>query len=155
MNGSFQSQLEEITKMSEGAGNTVLHTVCEYLKSHNTGYNWVGIYIIQGDKLKLNTFVGKPTEHTLIPITEGLCGQAIVRGAIVNEPDVKLNSSYLACSIETSSELVVPVWHNEKLLGEIDIDSDIKQAFTREDEVFVETVGKIISKHFLCDMNEQ
>ncbi len=143
---SFGKQIEEISAMASKDGDGLLHEICSYLKSKNSKYNWVGIYIIDGTNLRLETFVGRPTEHTLIPIGEGLCGQAIAKKEIVNEPDVSANTEYLSCSIETKSELVVPIWHKDQLVGEVDIDSDMPRAFTEEDESFLKSVGHIISK---------
>lgn len=142
----FSKQIEEISAITSRGDGTSLHEVCSYLKSTNPRYNWVGIYIIDGQNLRLETFVGRPTEHTLIPIGEGLCGMAIEKKEIINESDVSANTEYLSCSIETKSELVVPIWHKDQLVGEIDIDSDTPGAFTGEDESFLTGVANLVSK---------
>ena len=71
--------------------------------------------------------------------------KAIVQNRIVNEPDVNSNSQYLACSLETRSEVVVPVRYKGIPVGEIDIDSDTKGAFTKDDEEFLSTLSELIA----------
>lgn len=120
--------------------------VCNELMKINADYNWVGIYVVQGEKLVLDTFAGEKTEHEEITLGDGLCSQAIVTNAIVNEPDVKGNSEYLACFPTTRSELVVPVREGEVPIGELDLDSDKDSAFSREDESFLSIVADMISE---------
>lgn len=119
--------------------------VCNELMNVNSDYNWVGIYVVQGQKLVLEAFAGEKTEHEQISIGDGLCSQAIVTNAIVNEPDVKGNSKYLACFPSTKSELVVPIRDGSIPIGELDLDSDRSSAFKEEDEDFLGKVAELIS----------
>jgi len=146
MGQSFERQIMGVSQLVGKGDTSILQDVCTYLKLQNPRYNWVGIYIIDGSNLRLETFVGKPTEHILIPIGNGLCGKAISKKEVINEPDVGANSEYLACSLETKSELVVPIWYNEEPVGEIDIDSDMSAAFNRDDELFIEHICHLISE---------
>ena len=146
MEDNFTFQLNQIRSMDKSDPHEFLKLVCDYPKEKNEKYNWVGIYILEENELRLETFVGRPTEHIQIPIGEGLCGQAIVKGSVINESDVKSNTEYLACSIETNSELVVPISFENKLTGEIDIDSDFKSAFSEDDENFLLYVAQIVSE---------
>lgn len=120
--------------------------VCSELMNVNPDYNWVGIYVLRDGKLVLDAFRGEKTEHNIISLGEGLCSQAIITNAIVNVPDVKGNSKYLACFPSTESELVVPVRWEGKPIGEIDIDSDRKGAFSEDDEKFLGTVADLMGK---------
>lgn len=129
-----------------GDRNELFFFVCNELMKVNRDYNWVGIYVVQGEKLILDTFAGEKTEHEEITLGDGLCSQAIVTNAIVNEPDVKGNSEYLACFPSTRSELVVPIRSGTVPIGELDLDSDRDSAFSREDEDFLSTVAEVISE---------
>jgi L-methionine (R)-S-oxide reductase len=122
--------------------------ICSQLARFNSAYNWVGIYVLENNKLVLDAFVGKKTEHEQITLGDGLCSLAIVRNEIVNEADVHSNKKYLACFPETKSELVVPIRAGKMPVGEIDIDSDTKGAFKREDEKFIQNVADFIGRHF-------
>ena len=129
--------------VSHGPG--YLQKLCEDLKAYNGKDNWVGVYIVAGDKLVLHSYAGDRTEHEQISIGDGLCSQAIVQNAIVNEADVHSNPTYLACFINTKSELVVPVRHGGKPVGEIDIDSDTRSAFHGEDERFISEIAELVA----------
>ncbi len=116
-------------------------------------YNWVGFYMLNkaGDTLHLGPFEGAMTPHTAIPLNQGICGAAASSGYTVVVDDVNSDPRYLACSIETKSEIVVPVFARGKVVGELDIDSHFKAAFTPEDralcEECAEVVGMFIEKH--------
>ena len=79
--------------------------------------------------LVLGPVRGAPTEHVWIPVTEGICGVAIAHGNTVFVDDVASDRRYLACSLETGSEIVVQIRVNDGMAGEIDIDSPWRRAF--------------------------
>ncbi len=137
--------LKELNSKVSGDRKELFSFVCAELMSLNSHYNWVGIYVVNGNKLVLDTFSGEKTEHEEIRLGDGLCSQAIVTNAIVNEPDVKGNTDYLACFPSTKSELVVPIRDGEKPIGELDLDSDTASAFSKDDEEFLTRVAEIIS----------
>jgi L-methionine (R)-S-oxide reductase len=118
-------------------------------------YNWVGFYMLekenQQDILVLGPFRGTMTPHTRIPLHQGICGAAASTGKTVVVDDVSADSRYLACSLETKSEIVVPVFVNKKVVGELDIDSHFLAAFAPEDRQLCEhaaaLVGAWIEKH--------
>src|SRR5690242_11219841 len=86
-------------------------------------YNWVGFYMLDsGDEnvLVLGPYRGAPTEHVRIPVTEGICGAAVAQSETVIVDDVAADPRFLACSIDTRSEIVVPIRVGEKIVGEID-----------------------------------
>jgi L-methionine (R)-S-oxide reductase len=94
-------------------------------------YNWVGFYIIdEKDKnmLELGPFKGSMTPHTRIPLNQGICGAAASTGKTVVVDDVNADSRYLACSTETKSEIVVPIFVRGEVQGELDIDIRIPGA---------------------------
>lgn len=110
-------------------------------------YNWVGIYVVDPGGTTLTLFdyyIGRPTTHTRIPVSEGICGAAVRENQTLIVDDVKSDPRYLSCSIETQSEIVVPIRRGSKVIAEIDIDSDEKRAFDVEDSSFLERVAFLI-----------
>ncbi len=94
------------------------------LKENFSSYNWVGIYDLKPDDvLVLGPFLGKPSPHTRIKVGSGICGAAVESEETLIVDDVNADPRYLACSIETKSEIVVPIFKDGKVVGEIDIDS--------------------------------
>lgn len=114
-----------------------LAQVVALLKGARPHYTWFGIYLLEGDTLVLGPYCGRPTEHVRIPIGSGICGLAARTRQTVNVADVNADARYLACSLETRSELVVPIMDGEACLGEIDLDSDMTAAFTADDEALL------------------
>lgn len=126
----------------------VLRYAVQILKQERPHYNWVGIYLIDGDMLVLHNYIGKPTEHTHIPIGRGVCGVAVAENANQIIADVTRLDNYLACSVETRAEIVVLIRRGLEILGQIDIDSDLENAFTREDEALLSRVADLIATRF-------
>jgi L-methionine (R)-S-oxide reductase len=119
-----------------------LSAAVQYLSTVSPRFNWVGIYVLRGDTLELGPFVGAPTEHTQIKIGVGVCGTAVARNEDMNVPDVTATENYLACSLETQSELVVLIRHPDgRILGQIDIDSHTRDAFGPNEEQIVKQVA--------------
>ena len=116
------------------------------LQRERPHYNWVGIYLLEDGELVLGPFVGKPTPHTRIPLNQGICGAAASTGKTVIVDDVNADPRYLACSLETRSEIVVPIVRDGRVLGEIDIDSDRHSAFTAVDQEILERVAAILAE---------
>lgn len=110
-------------------------------------FNWVGIYLLEGDRLVLGPYIGEPTEHTVISVGHGVCGTAISENADQNVPDVSKRANYLACSLKTRSELVVLIRNAEgKIFGQIDIDSHFPNAFGPDEESKVRAVANEVAK---------
>jgi L-methionine (R)-S-oxide reductase len=126
----------------------VLRYAVQVLKQERDHYNWVGIYLVEGDTLVLHNYIGKPTEHTRIPIGRGVCGLAVAEGANQIVGDVTRLDNYLACSIETKAEIVVLIRRNTEILGQIDIDSDLENAFTTDDEALLSRVADLAARRF-------
>jgi L-methionine (R)-S-oxide reductase len=115
-------------------------------------YNWVGFYMIERgrghgeDMLVLGHFVGAMTPHTRIKLNQGICGAAASSGKTVVVDDVQADARYLACSTETKSEIVVPVFVQGTVVGELDIDSHFPAAFDAEDRALVEHCAALVGK---------
>ncbi len=117
----------------------------DLLQRERPHYNWVGVYLLENGELVLGPFVGKSTPHTRIALNKGICGAAASTGKTIIVDDVNLDARYLACSLETRSEIVVPIIRDGRVLGEIDIDSDTPAAFTADDRRLLEAVAKIVA----------
>jgi len=126
----------------------VLYSVVDFLYENFNHYNWVGIYLVKGSDLVLGPWRGKQaTEHTRIPIGKGICGSAASSGKTEIVDDVNADKRYLSCFASTKSEIVVPIKKDEKVLGEIDIDSNKKNAFSKKDKIFLENLADMLSEH--------
>ena len=122
--------------------------VVVFLVNNFNHYSWLGIYLVEGNDLVLGPWRGpNATEHTRIPIGQGICGSAAASGKTEVISDVNADSRYLSCFVSTKSEIVVPIKKDTKVIGEIDIDSDVKDAFTEDDKIFLEKIADMLSKH--------
>jgi GAF domain-containing protein len=145
---NYKKALFEIEKIISESKN-VLENVVEFLYKNFDYYSWVGIYIVEGNNLILGPWKGPhATEHTKIPIGTGICGSAAATGKTEIIADVNADDRYLSCFVSTKSEIVVPIKKDGKIVGEIDIDSDKKAAFTNDDSVFLEKIAEKISTFF-------
>jgi L-methionine (R)-S-oxide reductase len=108
-------------------------------------YTWTGIYLLHGNELVLGPYVGKPSPHVRIPLGRGICGAAASEKATIVVDDVNADPRYLACSIETKSEIVVPIMDGGNVLGEIDSDSDRPAAFGADDRALLEAVAVLLA----------
>jgi GAF domain-containing protein len=133
----------------------VLREIVAILHEEVDAYNWVGIYLVEEDELVLHNFLGRPTPHQRIPLGEGICGSAITENDTIIVNDVKNDARYLACSLETASEIVVPVRVGTRPVAEIDIDSDEADAFNQEDRTFLEGIAQRLSIYFADVMETQ
>jgi L-methionine (R)-S-oxide reductase len=116
------------------------------LKDTMPAYTWVGVYLLEGDELVLGPFLGKPSPHTRIPLNKGICGAAASQGRTIVVDNVDLDPRYLACSLDTRSEIVVPLIRGSEVLGEIDIDSDRAAAFGPADRKLLERVAGLLAQ---------
>ena len=122
--------------------NDALGSAVKQVAALSPAFNWVGIYILNGDMLELGPYIGAPTEHTRIKVGVGVCGTAVARNEDLNVPDVSAADNYLACSVETQSELVVLVRDRVgTVLGQIDIDSHTRNAFSPSLEAAVKHIA--------------
>jgi GAF domain-containing protein len=119
----------------------LLRTAAEKIRAAGPPYTSVYLYMLHGNELVLEAFAGRETEHTRIPVGTGVCGTAVASGMDQNVPDVTAVGNYLACNTWTRSELVVLIRRGTTILGQIDIDSDVSDPFTPEEEGAVKQVA--------------
>jgi len=146
--GSLAKKISEVLK-SKVDRDEKLETVCKLLRDNVSYYNWVGFYIVDRKRRKelvLGPFKGEPTEHIRIPFGRGICGQAAQLRDTFLVQDVSKEANYLSCSTNVKSEIVVPIFKNEEVVGELDIDSHALSPFTKEDETFLKKIGEMASK---------
>lgn len=126
---------------------TQLTKICEVLRDTITYYDWVGFYFAnQKEKtLHLKAYAGEPTDHTVIPFGKGICGQVAESNSNFVVPDVQAQDNYISCNIHVKSEVVIPLFKNGSNIGQIDIDSNTINAFSKEDEYFLEWVNKQVA----------
>jgi len=124
-----------------------LNFICEFLQKNIKGYDWVGYYF-HNDKnqLVLKTYFGLKTDHTIIPFGKGICGQTAESNMHIIVDDVNDEENYISCNINVKSEIVVPLFSNNKNIGQIDIDSNTLGRFTLDDLKFLKKINILIAK---------
>jgi GAF domain-containing protein len=140
----------EISELAERSANAddLMRKMVKLLRERMLKYNWAGFYMLEpGTRppvLVLGAFDGATTPHTRIPLNQGICGAAASSGKTIVVDDVRKDPRYLACSLETKSEIVVPIFVHGKIAGELDIDSHFPAAFTAEDKVLVQHCAALV-----------
>jgi L-methionine (R)-S-oxide reductase len=142
----------EVSALAESSptAHDLMRGMVKLLHDKMLKYNWVGFYLLEPGALPpvlvLGAFEGAMTPHTRIPLNQGICGAAASSGQTVVVDDVATDPRYLACSLETKSEIVVPVFAHGKVIGELDIDSHFPAAFTREHQEFVQHCAALVGR---------
>jgi len=142
----------DLTDLAEAVANAheLMQAMVKMLHERMLKYNWVGFYMLEPGAsppmLVLDAFEGATTPHTRIPLNQGICGAAASSGQTVVVDDVSRDPRYLACSLETRSEIVVPVFVHGKVVGELDIDSHFAAAFTCEHQDLVQYCAKLVAE---------
>src|SRR5438270_4050405 len=127
--------------------DAVMRAIIQTLAKEMPHYNWIGFYMLSKTDqniLELGPYYGAPTPHTRIPLDQGICGAAVSQRKTIIVDDVHADPRYLACSIETKSEIVAPIFVHGEVVGELDIDSHAAAAFGSEDRTLVEGCAAIV-----------
>ena len=155
--GRIEEVRNQLTELAQTVPSSqeLMQAMVKVLHERMLKYNWVGFYLLepgaQPPMLVLGAFEGAMTPHTRIPLNQGICGAAASSGLTVVVDDVNQDPRYLACSLETKSEIVVPVFVRGKVVGELDIDSHFAAAFTSEHEDLVQHCARLVGKKFETD----
>jgi L-methionine (R)-S-oxide reductase len=123
----------------------LLRLAAERIRAAGPPYTSVYLYMLHDNELVLEAYAGRETDHTRIPVGQGVCGTAVASGKDQNVPDVRAIENYLACNVWTRSELVVLIRRTSLILGQIDIDSDLPDPFTPEEEAEVKRVADALA----------
>jgi GAF domain-containing protein len=139
----FQSQIQRIVDKESLPARERMQEICDLLQDQIAVYDWVGFYMAHETEPTLHLWcqAGEPTDHTVIPFGKGICGQVAVSNENFVVDDVHAQDNYIACSINVKSEVVIPLFKNGNNIGQIDIDSNTAQAFSEDDERFLEWVN--------------
>lgn len=145
---SLRPKILEIANLTAETVAYRLLEICKLLEANISYYNWVGFYFKNGnkDELKLGPYVGEPTDHNIIPFGKGICGQVAVSNSNFVVPDVQAQDNYIACSITVKAEIVIPIFVDGANIGQIDIDSNTPDPFSKDDEDFLEFVCAEVAK---------
>lgn len=138
------SQLEALL---EGEEDTIanLANASAALMESLEGLNWAGFYLLRGQELVLGPFQGKPA-CIRIPLGRGVCGTAAERDQTQRVEDVHAFPGHIACDSASRSELVVPLHHDGKVVGVLDLDSPRLDRFSPEDEALLEACARVIER---------
>jgi GAF domain-containing protein len=129
---------------------SLMERMAKRLHEQMTRYNWTGFYLVDpadAGYLVVGPFAGSFTPKTRIPRNTGLCGAAATSGQVVVVQDVSRDPRYLAGSPLVKSEIVVPIYGNQKLAAELDINSYFAETFNRTERQFVEACAKVIANY--------
>jgi L-methionine (R)-S-oxide reductase len=129
----------------EAGREELLRTAAEKIRAAGPPYTSVYLYMLHGDQLMLEAYAGRETDHTRIPVGQGVCGTAVASGEDQNVPDVRAIDNYIACNTWTRSELVVLIRRGGLILGQIDIDSDEPDPFTPAETAEVRRVADALA----------
>lgn len=150
-----QELAKELTTIAESADavEDLMSIIVGRLQERLGHYDWVGFYMMEkggiGEDpvLVLGPYVGAVTQHKRIPLNRGICGAAASTGRTQVIDDVSKDPRYLACSIETKSEIVVPITVKGEVVGELDIDSHTAAAFQPDDRQLVEHCARLVGQY--------
>jgi GAF domain-containing protein len=123
----------------------LLGLAAERIRAAGAPYTSVYMYMLHDEQLVLEAYAGRETEHTRIAVGQGVCGTAVATGSDQNVPDVRAISNYIACNAWTRSELVVLIRRGATILGQIDVDSDVPDPFTPDEEAAVRKVADALA----------
>jgi L-methionine (R)-S-oxide reductase len=144
-----RTEISDLAQTSHSAQD-LMQRMVKLLHDRMLKYNWVGFYMLEPGAeppmLVLGAFEGAMTPHTRIPLHQGICGAAASSGQTVVVDDVSKDPRYLACSLETKSEIVVPIFARSKVVGELDIDSHFPAAFTGEHQLLVQHCAMLVGR---------
>jgi L-methionine (R)-S-oxide reductase len=123
----------------------LLALACRRIRAWGPPFTSVYAYMLHGDALVLEAHAGRPTEHRRIPVGTGVCGTAVATGRDQNVPDVGVVDNYLACNVDTRSELVVLIRRGAVILGQLDVDSDRPAGFADTHHAAVRAVADALA----------
>jgi L-methionine (R)-S-oxide reductase len=137
----------EALAASDAPDERVLDEVVRLVHDAHPLWDWSGIYLLVEGTLVVGPFAGseEPPEHSRIEVGEGVCGTAVAEDENQLVEDVRELDNYLACSLSTRSELVVLIRDGGKVVGQFDIDSDERGAFTSDDEALLDELAAMVS----------
>jgi GAF domain-containing protein len=143
----YKSLLPQIESLVEGEKDLIanISNIIAALKYSLDGFFWVGVYFRKGNELVLGPFQG-PVACTRIKISQGVCGKAVQAKSAVIVDDVNKFPGHIACSTDSKSEIVIPIFNGEEVAAVLDVDSEKFANFNETDKYYLEKVCKLISE---------
>ncbi|HAJ15327.1 GAF domain-containing protein [Sharpea azabuensis] len=140
-------ELEQLRALLETERNPIanLANASSFLYNTMNQLNWLGFYLIDGDELILGPFQGK-VACTRIRVGQGVCGNAVKLEKTMKIDDVHQFAGHIACDSASNSEVVVPLWKDNQIVGVLDVDSPYQARFSNQDVQFLEKAAKIIQE---------
>jgi len=129
----------------EEGRQALLQLAADRMQAAGPPYTSIYLYMLHGDTLELEAHAGRETEHTRIAVGHGVCGTAVATGNDQNIGDVRAIANYIACNVFTRSELVVLIRRGSTILGQIDVDSDVPDPFTPDEEAAVKRIADALA----------
>jgi L-methionine (R)-S-oxide reductase len=128
----------------------VLRIAAEMIDAFSEGFNWTGFYIMKDGVLEVGPYIGPETPHTRIELSNGICGAAAREKKSIIVPDVAADERFLACSLTTRSEIVVPLKFEDQIIGEIDVDSNQPSFFGPQDQEMLERIAALVVERLVA-----
>ena len=146
----YQLLVKQIKSLLRKEDNLItnLSNFTAALKQTFNKISWVGFYLFDGTKLYLGPFQGK-VACTEIQIGSGVCGTSAQKRGTIIVPDVDKFPGHIACVVESRSEIVVPIFKEEKLIGVLDLDSTDYNSFNETDKKYLEELVNFLSKEII------
>ena len=143
----YENALLQLEALTEGESDWIANVsnIMACLK-YGFGFFWVGVYLVKDGELVLGPFQG-PLACTRIAKGKGVCGNSWELKETLLVPDVEAFPGHIACSSDSKSEVVVPLFdNNQEVIGVLDVDSDKLNDFDQDDQNGLEQIGKLLSK---------
>ncbi|MGA2099299.1 MAG: GAF domain-containing protein [Candidatus Acidiferrum sp.] len=152
MTSAQRQLLQELQAFATTAptADSLMEQIAKRMHETMARYNWAGFYLVDpkdAGYLNVGPYAGSFSPNTRIPLNTGLCGAAATTGKVVVVADVSKDPRYLAGSSLVKSEIVVPIYVNKKLAGELDIESYFADTFTTSEQEFVEGCANIVATY--------
>lgn len=141
---NYETLYKQMQSLLNGETDQIANMANMAALIHETfGFWWTGFYIVKEDQLVLGPFQG-PIACTRIPYGKGVCGTSWHRQETIVVPDVHKFPGHIACSSLSRSEIVVPIFSNDKVYAVLDIDSKELATFDCTDKEWLERIVELL-----------
>ena len=140
----YKELYKQLASLLEGESDQIANMANMAALIHETfGFWWTGFYVVKSEQLVLGPFQG-PIACTRIPYGKGVCGTSWQRQETIVVPDVHEFPGHIACSSLSRSEIVVPIFSNNKVYAVLDIDSKELATFDETDKEWLEKIVELL-----------
>ena len=144
----YQALLPQIEALTTGETD-VIANLANGMAALKFGFHffWVGAYLVKQGELVLGPFQG-PVACTRIAFNRGVCGACYTGQETIIVPNVEAFPGHIACSSDSKSEIVVPVFKNKQIVMVLDVDSDQLASFDETDKLYLEQLAALMGTWF-------